>query len=477
MIKNSTLSAIQPLVDRLATVPELSLEPIAGTPLAAVVEVAMSSLGDQSVSTLQDASCTKNAVGVCEHDVAMDTYVEAAAQVVRDTLKIARTVVNPMVSAVTQEVQAIVDGERQKAINPLSILVDDTPDIFSSTALVGLIERYREAPLEDTKIQRVFPAMASSDLAAYIRTGSAVLDREVDAYLGTAKEAILQRVYQTLFEARDFYGESFATQLLEYVNPKTWAQEVLVTHLFATRFSDNIPEGVSMPLADYREYLSIVQQQSGRVLNRIIEERAYADKSGKLVLASPSVSIAYITDPADGIIRVNGAVYSSWLEKGGTPEALFGSFLRNGVRVVDVDTMVAEQSANVAEWNRYSALLESQQKANFYQSVIRAIKTAVAKQIVELSEEYVVVTGKEVYQDRLTQCLNEVTDKDLEDIYHCIRHVVCYTMFQHTNAEEVLVAIDEEGLRNPSMEPREAALVATVRVVSDWVSKLYTVKL
>lgn len=477
MIKNTSCEAVIPLVKRLNNIDGLYLEPIAGTVLSALAEVTYPLL-DGDCNNLAEKSCHKNQLGVCEHDVVMDKAVKAAADVVRGNLKIARNVVNPIVKTIYDQIVEKLEQHYQEKINPLSISLVEYPAIWKSETFISEIKKYADAPVNNPKLERIFPQeiLNKESLFELISTPNVILDREVQEYLGEISGSLIRQVMDTLFLNVPKYGEDYPIYLLDFLAIHLDFKSALVTYLLAKKFFDNIPDGVNMPLVSYQEYLSIVIEQAGRVICQMIDSRDYSDKSGRLVLSYPLVSYKYLTNPDQAVISVNGSLYQNWLEKGGSPEVLFGAFMSQGIRMVSCDELLEKAESLKAEWNRHSALLDSQAESERFQRILSTLKSSVAKQIVELNEEYVVIQDKAVYQDRLLDCLEDVQPCDTTDLYSFVRKVVCEVLFAHTNAHQILCAIDRVGEKQPNLDPREAALIATIDVVSDWLVHLFKVE-
>ncbi len=77
---------------------------------------------------------------------------------------------------------------------------------------------------------------------------------------------------------------------------------------------------------------------------------------------------------------------------------------------------------------------------------------------------------------RLADQAKDLRGRFYEDLYGTIRKLVCNAIFPHTNALQILEAIDAVCHENPKIEVREAALLATIEIVATWVAKLCRVE-
>lgn len=479
MIKETTISAIHSLTEKLNSA-NICLEPIPGTVLANAVEVSLANSKPINENynnipvAIQDASVARNLKNECEHDQVMDAYIEEGAKAIRQNTQIARNVVNPMVKSVLSETESILKNKNIQKANQITILVDNVHPIFLSNVFDGMIAKYKEAPVSDSKIERWFPSMDQESLLAYVRTGSSGFDKDLDVYLTELGTDVVKSTYYTFFEKNDsFESGPYRYEKLLDALVNSDRNTILVVHLMARKLIDGIPDGiVGVDLVTYKDYVSLVLEQSGRALNRVLERRASDIQMNNLVTQYPMSSPEYVTAET-GVIKVNGALYDDWLEKGGSPEVIFGAYVsgnyRDGAR--NGNDLLTKKDDYLAAWGRHSTLIASQARANVFHATIVAIKTAVARQIVELGEDYTVLKSKAEYHDRLNMIIDGIQSKDIEDLYILIRRVVCETMFAHTNALDILTAIDEEGANNPNIDPREAALLAQIRLVAEWVGK------
>lgn len=490
MIKESSVSAASTLVDKL-TSNNLTLNAIPGTPLAELVNQSLSFLdkgdivaeavsGFTSAATIASVSSTKDARGEVNHDQIMSTYVEAAIGTIRNNLKLARTVVNPMIKSVYDYTHQKIQEANIRLANPIDITVDSLEPIWSTVALTALVEKFNGVAVDDIKIQRFLPPASVEEIRGYLKIGSAVFDKDTEAHFANQSPEFLYNIYNDFFAKRvDALGDVYLVrQLVDYINPTASRDAVLSVFLIASHLKENIPDGVDIGLDEYRLYMATVIEQSARVINRILERRASQIKSNVLVLEYPIALPGYLY-PGEGQIRVNGAIYDNWLESGGSPEVLFGAYVTGQLRnSLSAQSLLDNAPKFTEEWNRYHSLQVSKQKSLTIATIIEAISYSVAKIIKDLADDYVVVESRATYQDRLRVLVSDLQDTDVEEkaLYGTIRKIVCKSIFAHTFAETILSEMDKIGEENPSLTVRESGAVAVIRVVSEWVGKLFAIQ-
>ena len=63
----------------------------------------------------------------------------------------------------------------------------------------------------------------------------------------------------------------------------------------------------------------------------------------------------------------------------------------------------------------------------------------------------------------------------MENIYKTARKLVCRARFYYTSSDKILAAIEEYTNSNPDIDPQEAALMATIEYVADFVAEQLTI--
>jgi hypothetical protein len=306
-----------------------------------------------------------------------------------------------------------------------------------------------------------------------MKTGTSRFDDEVKTFIEYVGDEKLADVYCNAFEKVDALENKVRPVYnLNMLAKNKDFDSVLIIHLLARRFYKEVPEGVNLSLVDHRDYVSRVIEQSGRIICRFLDDRERAYKRKDLGVQYPSTTFSN-DNPSWNIIYVNGDIYNDWLKNGGCPEILFGSAITHRER--GGDTLLEQGEYYKNAWERQCRIRESELKNQMYSKSILALRRAMSKQINQLTDDQLVIEDRGVLHDRLVEQLKDITPKSFKDMYYCVRKLVCRTMFPHTEAEDILCKIDEIGKRYPEMEVREAALLATIDLVTDWVAQFIIV--
>lgn len=428
------------------------------------------SQGNAFAEALVNASMKKDASGVVRHDVVMDELVDVLVNSINGMHNVARNQVNPIIRAVVEEINGRVGQARAAAGQVLTVVPDYWDDCWNSGVIDGMVKKYTDLPIRPIGLQYALPPVTGEHLQEIIATGSSRFDGEVQALVAKLEPSALVDLYNALFVPSADVPRLGLT-LQDYLVPSVHRDKILLIHLMAKGLQTKIPEGTALDLDVYRSFMIDVVEQTGRALNRVLDKRIEANKRKDLVISWPAGDIAYLRN-GEGVIVVDGLLYNAWLNEGGCPEIIFGSYITD--RIGNGNILLEQAEELKKSWARQERLLQSAARSRQYEESLRAIRDAIYKQIDEMpAEERVAEVA--VIKGLVDQQVSMITEKDLSNIYLIVRRCVCRSIFPHTQAEMVLQAIDNIVDANPGIEIREAALLATVEIVGNWLTALLTV--
>lgn len=473
MLTKSSIGATYPLAEKLAE-QGIALSPVNETPLALLVSAStaaaqtfdgvnasdLETQPDFAGSLIAGSQMTDPLQGN-SHDETMATTIKAVGDVIVGNLSIARNVVNPIIKQVAEEVQGHLEQAAGSSLSPLNVVPFFYKRLWDSPLLRELVDRYKETPVVDMQLKG-FEITPTAGYAAALTTGIGRLDAEIADFLAQGAEARLEAVWNNLFSMKNAY------QLQKALNTTYLsADDCIIAFLFARRLQDEIPEGIDMDPTAWKLYTSTIQAQAGRAVLRVLERRSYDVRTGTLVIDSP------LSADACGDILVVGDVYNRWLEEGGTPEVLFGACMsdsRYGYR-----DLITQKEELLRVWKNEHTLLQAKAAANRFNELLIGLRAAGTKAINELSDEQI-VSDRGALHSSLATFMTHVKPKHLEAIYDISRKLVCRVLFGHTDAEQILYAIDTAAAANPDLDIREAALLGVVDYTAIWLDKLIVVE-
>ncbi len=471
MINHDTIDAVYPLAQKLAN-KGITVDAIHQTPLASLVGAANYPVPkglDTAISTsdrLLAGSTSKDVSGVCQHDLVMDEIVDVVAKTVERNLNLSKTVVNPIVKSVAEKAQELMSAAENLKSSLVSVRPDFYHPLWSSPTLLEMVERYRETPVNQVKLYLNLPHSGDrQELLALAKTGAGRFDAMIEEWFETLSDDELSWVYDAVFRGGVNAGPVELTEILRSTSGRN---RILIAHLWARKLMQEPPEGSGVSLAEYRDYMGKILAQTGRLVVSVMRQRELDVKQRKLVRAWPIAQISALgREPVE--IPVNGDLYNQWLKDGGTPEILFGALLED--RPTGCGALLAEKVRYENTWRRKEQLLETTQRFNRFNHALEAIQQAMTLEINQLEDDDLVVERGLLHQ-RLRAEVAKLQGTFYEDWYCVARKLVCCVIFPHTDAFRILRAIDEAAEANPGIDIREAALLATIEIVSLWVAKL-----
>lgn len=479
MIHESTLEAVYPLAEKLAS-KGIKVTPLETTPIAQLCQAGHYPIPTRGIDPLPDAeerimlgSKSTDASGACRHDIVMDEMVDVIADTVRNNLDMARNVINPIVKEVAQDVEEYLQDAETVHRTHVSVVPINYKPIWGSPVLSEMVARYSETAIKDVPLRIEIPHSAEKEaLLELAKTGASRFDQEVEELFESLSEIGVAEAYQSVFGPAVGRARVLGDVLSagEIVTHRGRLERALLVHLFARKLIQNPPEGVSMGLEEYRAYVADILSQSGRIIVGTMNRRENAIQRRQLVATWPPGRDRLGKDLIE--IYVNGDVYHKWLEQGGEPEAIIGSFVSDQER--GYTALLENKERYCKEWERQARVLGTTQRLNRFNHAVEGMRLAIAKQINEMPDEQLIV-GREILHARLDDNLKRLYGHFYEDLYVYARMMVCKTLFPHTMGLKILCAIDAVAKDNPGIEVREAALLATIEIVATWVSKLFKV--
>lgn len=464
----------------------LSLTPKAATPLAmAVAECYTPNLDHTTdegdvywVAEEIAASSMRETQSGFPHDDAIETLSGMGAAAVQRTLNFARNEVNPKIKQVVDAVEKALASAEITAVNPVAIVPNYLGGVWSSSTLRTLAETYELIPAASVKLPSYFPAMDVAGVMETLKTGTSRFDAEIAEWAAILGAEWFMSVFNRVF-LRDSNGDSFERNM-DYVfdmvggypSQEEARNTLLAVFLMAANLKENPPEEAGIDLNTFRKALRDVVEQAGRLIMREFEKHATDVKSGTLLRAWPT----YDTNTAlqaGRVISVNGDVYTKWLNEGGSPEVLLGSY------ITDRNTGYAHLLANAEryknEWARMQMIRRSRANSEKFNIALTVIGKEVSTLIASIVEDDLVVQSRAVFHERLRERMSQITINDMDNLYPMIRNIICYSMYAHTQAEDTLACMDQIMTQQPGIDVREAALYAVIDQVVDWLYELFQV--
>lgn len=488
MINDSALPLAIELANQLRDNTKLGLKH--GSPLEELVRYSYpTQLGSEyngnqpdnaDIYQIPECSRTKNQQGVVMHDVATTEVISKVGSIIADNLRTARAVVNPMILSAVDTVTTEMDRIQMGKTNPYTILPDHFSDVWNNPILVSLIEPYKDVPNYDIRSISGLPGFNDVNVDDLLATGIARFDEDLAKVPTNHNPSWLNQVYQLgIVEASNqdaqFDTENNISSLVDMMaKPYFNRDEILAVFIMTKQLLADVPNGTRGDLAHIKEMLAAIMSETGRVLNHILSRRERIMRNRELIIGYPSVGNDYLQYyNKELIIEVNGDVYNMWLKEGGSPEALFGSAA--STREKSYTALLENAEGFVERWNRESRVINTRIRMQKNVNLLEALKISISREINKLEED-ALPAPREILHGLLDKEIKMLKDKDLENVYFAARQLICRSIFPNTESEKILCAIDKAMTDNPDIQPREAASMATIELVTDWLCEWITIQ-
>jgi len=442
----------------------IKLNPVNETPVSVLTDLSTAQLKlDESARALEggferpelSASLFAGAEAVAPgtelspHTVQMDESVQMLSRAIGNTLDLTQNVVNPMIDRVVKKIGEAMDAAVQAAQSPLEIIQQRPDPIFDSFYLQESVSRYA-GQTRDIQLQSL--GIPATDIAERLKTGHAGMDEQIAEFLSRVGVEFAASVWDQLFNSAP------ASSLDVFARPSQ-QNEAVCAYFFAARAGVDIPEGLNIDLGVWKHYCASILAAAGSAIVFGYEERAAQRKFGRLVLSCPPE-----VQPV-GRITVDGDKYADFLAQGGSPELIFATAY--GDRNFDAAHMLSRADYLKDSWSKVVGMFQSAVAYQRFDAMVSGMKAAVTAEINGLAEEDL-IGDRASYHERLADRCTHAKQRDVENLWHFARKAICRVIYPHTDAEALLLQIDEQSKIHPEKPVRELALYATIEIVARW---------
>lgn len=468
MLNQNSLMAAVPLTERLEDA-KMSLYPVSGTPLEALVNATRSDEGlfDASqgnmdvfighISTM--ANKVQPAYGVSHHNATLDPIATMAIQAVSKHLQVAKNVVRPVVNDLFARVKGSLSEVDASALLGMEVDVLREPAPLANSQLANAVRKLEGLTIEDLPMRMRLPDLGPAELMELVLTGSSALDTAITEWLST-DEGLLQYIWRHVFQQTPLDDpKSFLQLITDRVHG---VNNSLAIYLFARKLMDGKPlEGTEMSLSGYKQQLVDLRNQSAASLARALDKIERSMKNGVLVREIVGTK-TIVYEP----------LYRKFLEEGGSNEVLFANAIGGAKFHTTLKDLIANKAQLAERWNFHAALVRTEEANQRFVKTKEFIRLHFFAQLAEIAHT------TEGAESNIAQVKNlfdvvmrDVRDSDLDDLHNLCMKIVCRARFYKTDAEMILTGISNAMKDNPQISPREAATISAINYVAVWVAR------
>ena len=273
-------------------------------------------------------------------------------------------------------------------------------------------------------------------------------------------------VAKIIMSFEEFYKWNFCqggTDRIDFSHMGRWQNPSLLVILYflTIGLEADLPEGVNGSASTVTNYLKNLRGMTGAAVYRRMRaiERKIQDKE--------------LIRTIDGYgderkIYVNKAVYDTFLDDGGSPEAIFGAVC--GKSSFAYSILVDTTPKLEKQWQTYVEAIKSRNEANKLGLIVTSIRRCLAQHIIDME---VIPDGsgtKGEMQNRLNASTRGFYLPDVDRLQQSLKHVVFQVLYpEHHNAQYIIDSIDKKEADGEEMGKVACSVIQSL--VADWLVK------
>lgn len=408
--------------------------------------------------------------GTDEYDLTLKNFTELVSDTIRRTVYLTKSVALPVIEDITTSAEVKLNEITGGEGLALSILPDTQSDMLENPTLISVMEPYVPVASGNYKTVNVHDPRDGKQLIEIMRVGYDSFDKDLQEWMGTHLSTdIVTDIYDRVFST---VGRSVPISTVFDGGADTYP-EALICFLLCRGLSLNPDDNINMSASEYDKAMAMVSNYSAVTVKTAMQRHRTVDKLGRLVLRYPRLGEELSYDkPEQGVIVVNKRIYDRFLNEGGSPEVVMGSYLHD--RVNDVETLLANRDTYIKYYNTRLLKVRSDNKLRVIITMRKHIELLIANEIVKSLPE---VEDKGVWkgisldhvvaQTHLRKCIDRLVLSDMDDMYSTVRDIVLKVFFNETDVPKLIELIDSNS-QGEDTDIKSAVNVAIIDYIVDW---------
>jgi hypothetical protein len=369
-----------------------------------------------------------------------------------------KNVVLPLIDEYASKVNADIEIP-MNIMEKFDIRISDLAEPLQDSAFYSSIEENSKGQYVSPSVRMRTPTPGPQELVKFLMTGSKAVDDMIGVWAAKLGEKELANLWEKIF------GPASA-DLMEALSFGNKSDAALFTWLVANRIADEAPDGTAMTLSQLKVAASQYKEVSAIAIRRHVENYNNLEKAGIVVLSY---------DDKTSVVNVHGRNYAEFIKNGGRNEVLLGAMLEGGSALSRTGTSLMENASKYqAAFDATRALENARYRNSMFERVKRSLAVNFADLLLQAPGEFEQNAWNKMdlnpakLQSRANALISGITGHDTKDLYDLCIRVITGARFYYTDACVFLTSMNIAAKENKDMDPREAALVATVELVCDY---------
>lgn len=407
------------------------------------------------------------------HDAFMNESISLIAKSVGNHISVAKNVVVPIIAEYAKILHTAMDVlyQGKNANTAFTIELMEIPEPLTDNKCLDLFSIYdKKFPLEPGKLIKLAPK-TDADLLDLLQIGSNKTNELIIQWYNRIGSEFFNKVWVCYFDDSTIGNQHFG----EY---DKWRNDVLsfnnydkldiglAIYLFASKLYSHVEDNLTgISLTTYQDAMSRTRDFGGTIVSNSLRTIKLIEKNGTFVMD---------LDHTNKKCYVVRTLYHEWLNKGGKPEAILGMLVSDDYSYRTVTAVNDNMQLLIDKWNSFSTYYHASENNNrfsYFKDACVLCFNQMLENLTELEQDYVAKHPSYYISlnTYLTEELSQLKPSDMLDLYAVGQKLICNARFYYTNAGKILDSIVEAGKAQPGINPREAALIATINYVAEYV--------
>ena len=470
MIQNQSMVNATAFAARLAAEGKV-ISALPGTPMGELVRLSTPILETTQATSPEAAemyACmaadltTGSLEAPTQHSLEMGALIDDVSKIVKVHISHAKNVVRPMVTELAEQIQTYLGKNHVKdASTQFTVEVLRLSAVLKDESFLDTLNYYKDRSVLEPDVPFALDTKTHDELMTLVLTGHDRTDRLITEWLSHKEDDFLVKIWNSFFTKNTgnviYYADVNKMNLFEK------SDFALAMFLIGRKITAQ-PEGASS-LAAYKDQCKQYTDYAGALLITTLQRIAIAIRTKILVVQS---------DNRTKTAKVNGELYGKWLENGGSPEVILG-LITSGQTVGSMELIDSKAAEYLKQWNSYCTFYkvsENNKSFDYFKTFVMNAFIESMKDKNETEVDY--ITKNPGYNDIINKKINEyllnLKTPDMQDVYGMALYIVAGIRFYYTSAHQLLNDIGEASKANPNVDVREAALLATINYVADYLA-------
>ena len=398
-----------------------------------------------------------------KHDVLMDNYIDTLSKLVSNHVQFARSVAYTKAQTLQQEVEAALQGHQVKQPEDFfEVSMFALPEVLESELIASEVLAYDNTSGIKSAFTINFGEAINGDfdLKAYVTTGDDGNDSLVRGWMDSVG---VDKLRGYLFSSME--------QIPAAMSLKTTIEYSLINFVFyrSLTIRQDLGVGMSSPqlltrAADNRDFYA-------QMLKGAITAHQSNVKQGVVMDASSEVNFSYLSNKRFNITLYKDSFLAAQ-EQGATLEQVFGYIAAYGNASLTAEALKSNGAEYASKWNAVRAL---------YLSHILGERDVVAKMTMKMKAIEVIykdIEGSDgperppAFQEETAKLISKYVDEldaaCLDKLYQVCIDIVAGIAYRDTAAARIINEMVSLTMKDPSIDPGQAALISTVKYVADF---------